>query len=183
AACVPKLPQARGRAVIKSDYEAELQAARAKAQTPAYAQVRREHPAIERKLGEMVRRHGARRARYWGRPRVLLQQLLTGWVVNIKRLVKLLVDPPGGDAGTVRAAALLLRVAATLHTRSARSPAPSAGRSPPAAAASIRSGSSRSPRCSPGTAPTAATPPRTRPGSGARTAPASRRPGRAPGPR
>ena len=106
AACVPKLPQARGRAVIKSDYEAELQAARAKAQTPAYAQVRREHPAIERKLGELVRRHGARRARYWGRPRVLLQQLLTGWVVNIKRLVKLLVDPPGGDAGTVRAAGL-----------------------------------------------------------------------------
>jgi len=52
--------------------------------------VRREHPAVERKLSELVRRHGARRARYWGRGRVRLQQLLTGWVVNIKRVVRLL---------------------------------------------------------------------------------------------
>jgi hypothetical protein len=90
ARCVPRLPATTGRTVFKSDYEEDLQAARQKAQTPAYQQVRREHGAIERKLGEMVRRHGARQARYRGRPRVRLQQLLTGWVVNIKRVVRLL---------------------------------------------------------------------------------------------
>jgi transposase len=101
--CVPKLPQTNGRSVFKSDYENELQAARRKAQTPAYARVRREHAAIERKIGEMVRRHGARRARYRRSGRVLLQQLLTGWVVNIKRVVRLLIAPAGKKAGTVRA--------------------------------------------------------------------------------
>jgi len=102
--CVPKLPQTTGRTVFKSDYEKEMQAARAKAQTPEYAKVRREHPAVERKIAELVRRHGARQARYRTRPRVLLQQLVTGLVVNIKRVVKLLVDPGGNGRGTVRAA-------------------------------------------------------------------------------
>jgi transposase len=88
--CVPQLPKATGRTVFKSDYEADLQAARRKAETAEYRAVRREHPAVERKLSELVRRHGARRARYWGRGRVRLQQLLTGWVVNIKRVVRLL---------------------------------------------------------------------------------------------
>jgi hypothetical protein len=102
--CVPKLPQTTGRTVFKNDYEKDLRAARAKAQTPEYAQVRRQHPAIERKIGELVCRHSARRARYRRRPRVLLQQLLSGFVVNIKRVVKLLVDPGGGGRGIVRAA-------------------------------------------------------------------------------
>ena len=101
--CVPKLPKSTGRTVFKSDYEKDFQAARAKAQTPAYARVRSEHPSIERKIGELVRWHGARRARYWGQTRVLVQQLLTGLVVNIKRVVKLLVDPGGGGGGIVRA--------------------------------------------------------------------------------
>jgi len=100
---VPKLPKSTGRTVFKSDYEKDFQAARAKAQTPAYARVRSEHPSIERKIGELVRWHGARRARYWGQTRVLVQQLLTGLVVNIKRVVKLLVDPGGGGGGIVRA--------------------------------------------------------------------------------
>jgi transposase len=95
--------QVRQRSVIKNDYEAEYAAAQAKAQTPEYAVVRRRHPAIERKLAEMVRRHGARQARYRGRPRVLYQGLLTGLVVNLKRLVRLLFDPPPGTGGTVRA--------------------------------------------------------------------------------
>jgi transposase len=104
--CVPVLPQTRGRGVIKYDYEAEFQAAKAKAQTAAYAQVRREHPAIERKIGELVRRHEARRARYRRQPRVLLQQLLTGLVVNIKRVVSLLLAPDRGGKDTVRAVEL-----------------------------------------------------------------------------
>lgn len=85
--CMPRLPQQMGRVVTKNDHEAEYQAARARAQTAAYRAVRREHPAIERKLGEMVRWHRARWARYRGQGKVLLQGLLTGLVVNVKRLV------------------------------------------------------------------------------------------------
>src|SRR5262249_25459176 len=76
AQCMEKLPEQTGRTVTKNDYEAEYQAVRAKAQTPEYAEVRKKHPAIERKLGEMVRWHECRRARYWGRGRVLIQGLL-----------------------------------------------------------------------------------------------------------
>ncbi len=52
----------RGRTVIKSDSEAQDQAARQRAQTAAYPAVRREHPRIERKLAELVRWHAGRRS-------------------------------------------------------------------------------------------------------------------------
>ena len=90
--------------VVKNDYQAEYAAAQAKAQTPEYAAVRRRHPAIERKLSELVRRHDARHARYRGQPRVLYQGLLTSLVVNLKRIVRLLFAPPDEGARTVRAA-------------------------------------------------------------------------------
>jgi transposase len=84
-------PQTRGgRTVTKSDYEAQYQAAQQRAQTSEYRAVRREHPRIEQKLAELVRWHGARRARYRGRLRVKIQYLLTAVVVNCKRLVHLL---------------------------------------------------------------------------------------------
>jgi transposase len=106
--CMPEPPKrGRGRVVYKSAYEADMQAARAKTKTPEYDKVRREHPAIERKIGELVCRHGARRARYWKRPRVMLQQLITGCVVNIKRIVKLIVQPPRGDLGILRAGTMV----------------------------------------------------------------------------
>jgi hypothetical protein len=97
-------PQTKSRTVVKNDYEAEYQAAQAKARTPEYAKVRKEHPAIERKLAELVRRHDLRHARYRGLGKVLRQALLTGVVVNVKRMVKLCqtVPKPSG-AGTVRA--------------------------------------------------------------------------------
>jgi hypothetical protein len=100
--CLAK-PGAKARIVLKNDYEAEYTAAKAKAQTPAYAKVRREHPAIERKLAELVGRHEARHARYRGRLRVLYQGLLTCLVVNLKRIVRLLFAPPEPTALTVRA--------------------------------------------------------------------------------
>lgn len=103
ARCLPRLPQTTGRVVIKNDYEKEYQAVRAKAETAAYQAVRREHSAIERKLGEMVRWHRARRARYRGQGRVLLQGLLTGVVVNIKRLVSLVGALGSTAGGTMRA--------------------------------------------------------------------------------
>jgi transposase len=103
AQCVPQLPQCTGRVVTKNHHEKEYQAARAKAQTEAYRAVRREHPAIERKLGEMVRWHRARWARYRGQAKVLLQGLLTGLVVNVKRIVSLGASGVA-DGGAVRAA-------------------------------------------------------------------------------
>jgi transposase len=87
--CLQNPNQSR-RAVVKNDYEAEYQRARANAQTPEYARVRQEHHKIERKLGELVRWHDARRARYWGRAKVLTQILLTAVAVNVKRMVSLL---------------------------------------------------------------------------------------------
>ena len=89
-----------------------MKAAQAKAQTPEYAKVRKEHPAIERKLSELVNRHDLRHARYRGLAKVLRQALLTALVANCKRIVKLLatprpVGPPTvpdpGPEGTVRA--------------------------------------------------------------------------------
>jgi transposase len=59
----------------------------------AYQEVRTEHPKIERKLSELVRRHGARRARCRGLWRVRCQELMTAMVVNVKRLVLLLALP------------------------------------------------------------------------------------------
>jgi transposase len=92
--CVEHLGKDKGRHVTTNDYAAEYAAARAKAQTPAYREVRRQHRAIERKLSEVVRWQRARRARYRGQPRVLLQALLTGLVVNIRCLVRHLTAPP-----------------------------------------------------------------------------------------
>jgi transposase len=80
----------KGRTVIKNDYEAEYRRVAEKAKTPQYEQTRREHPKIERKLGEMARHHGARRGRYRGQPKVLVQAVLTAMAVNIKRMTKLL---------------------------------------------------------------------------------------------
>jgi hypothetical protein len=97
-------PNTRSRSVIKNDYEAEYRAAQAKAQTPAYAKVRKEHPAIERKLSELVRRHDLRHARYRGLSKVLRQALLTGVTVNLKRIVRLIARPPDPESTeTVRA--------------------------------------------------------------------------------
>jgi transposase len=101
--CLQKPRQQVGRGVIKNDYEAEYRRARAKAQTPEFAQVRQQHPKIERKLGEMARWHRARHARYWSRAKVLMQALLTAMVVNVKRIVHLLAAPPVAADGTVRA--------------------------------------------------------------------------------
>ena len=79
-----------GKSVQKSDYEKEYRRARERAQTEAYALVRRQHPAIERKLNEVMNHHGGRRARYRGWAKVHLQQCMTCFTVNVKRLVQLL---------------------------------------------------------------------------------------------
>ena len=90
AQCLTTRSPKTGRSVLKHDYQAEYEAARARATTPAYAAVRQQHPRIERKLADIVRYHGGRRSRYRGQWRVQVQYLLTGLVVNVKRMVKLL---------------------------------------------------------------------------------------------
>lgn len=96
--CMAKLPAKHGRSVSKNDYQAEYEAARHLAQTEAYAQVRQQHPKVERKLAEIVRYHGGRRARYRGRDRINIQFLLTGIVVNIKRIVRLVAQGTAAPA-------------------------------------------------------------------------------------
>jgi transposase len=104
--CLSNPQSKKGRTVTKNDYEAEYTAAQARAKTPSYAKVRRAHAAIERKLAELVRRHELRHARYRGQAWVCYQGLLTGLVVNLKRLVRLLSAPLEAAAGTVRAPAV-----------------------------------------------------------------------------
>jgi hypothetical protein len=88
--CVDKPGRvAFGRSVTKNDYEAEYQRARERAATDEHAKVRREHPAVERKLNELLNHHDGRWARYWGRAKVHVQQLMTGFVVNTKRIINL----------------------------------------------------------------------------------------------
>lgn len=90
AKCLKGTPQKKfGRTVRKTDYQVEYQRARDKATTAQYAEVRREHPKIERKLGEVMNRHGGRRARYRGRWKVLIQELMACAAANVKRLVRL----------------------------------------------------------------------------------------------
>lgn len=96
-------PNTKSRTVVKNEYEAEYKAAQAQAQTQEYAQVRKEHPAIERKLSELVRRHDLRNARYRGLSKVLRQALLTGIAVNLKRMVKLQTPPDPPKTEMVRA--------------------------------------------------------------------------------
>lgn len=98
--CMPKLPKHKGRSVHKGEYVAEYAAVRAKAKTARYAEVRKKHPKVERKLAELVRYHGARRARFRGRGKVLLQHLMTALVVNARRFVQLLRAPTACSAGT-----------------------------------------------------------------------------------
>jgi transposase len=91
--CMPKLPKEQGRAVNKGEYVAEYAAARAKALTAEYAAVRKTHRKVERKLGEIMRHHGGRRARCRGRPKVLIQELMATLAVNVRRLVQILRAP------------------------------------------------------------------------------------------
>ena len=67
-ACHPgfKPGSRRGRQVAKNEYEVEYQRAGQKSQTEVYREVRRQHPAVERKLNELARHQGGRRARYGG---------------------------------------------------------------------------------------------------------------------
>jgi len=63
--------------------------------TAQYMKDMRLRPAVERKLAELVRYHGLRRARYRGLKKLGLQCFFTAAAVNIKRLIKLLMNRAG----------------------------------------------------------------------------------------
>ena len=86
----PTAKRVIGRTVSKNEYEPEYLRVRQRAKTEEYAAVRREHAAVERKLNELMNHHHGRRAKYWGRDKVRMQELMTGFVVNVKRMFKLL---------------------------------------------------------------------------------------------
>ncbi|MBU1879450.1 MAG: IS1182 family transposase [Chloroflexi bacterium] len=77
-----------GRTVRTGPYEAELQAARRRQQGSEFDALYRLRPAVERKIGELVR-HGLRDTRYVGEPNRQLQRLWLGAAVNLKRLFTL----------------------------------------------------------------------------------------------
>jgi hypothetical protein len=87
----------RPRKVSKNDFRAQYKAAKQRATTNEYKQIRKQHPAIERKLNELVRWHDGRRVRYRGRLRVKVQYLILGVVVNCKRIVRLLTTVPAAQ--------------------------------------------------------------------------------------
>jgi hypothetical protein len=60
-----------------------------------------------------------RHARYRGRAAVLVQALVTGLVVNLKRMVRLLFAPAQAAAESVRAAGMLVGSASLPGTGSA----------------------------------------------------------------
>ena len=81
----------RGRRVRINLHAAAYERARSVASSEAYAEVRSRHPLVERKLGEMVRHHGGRRARHRGIGAVGIEHVMLAMAVNLKRLAKLLV--------------------------------------------------------------------------------------------
>jgi transposase len=92
--CMKRLPRgSHGRKVRKNDYDGEYRRAREKVGTTAYQDVRAEHPMVERKLGEMLNRHGGRRARYWGMAKVLIQELMAALATNVHEVVRWLCAP------------------------------------------------------------------------------------------
>lgn len=85
------------RQVSKNDFQSQYKAAKQRATTNEYKQIRKQHPGIERKLNELVRWHDGRHVRYRGRLRVKVQYLLLGIVVNCKRIVRLLTAAPAAQ--------------------------------------------------------------------------------------
>jgi hypothetical protein len=55
--------------------------------------VLRRMPKVERKLGEVMNRHGSRRARYRGQPKLMMQQLMACTATNVKRFLRLICAP------------------------------------------------------------------------------------------
>ena len=80
-----------GRSVSLSDYAPEHRKVSQRAVSKEYDEVKQKHPAVERKLGHLINRHGGRRARYRGLDRVRAQGFIIGLAANMKRMIQLVI--------------------------------------------------------------------------------------------
>jgi transposase len=87
AACAPGKC---GRTLNVSPYYALLRQRRAEQETAEFKERYKRRAAIEGTISEVVRAHGARRARYRGHSKVRLQALFIGAATNLKRLARVL---------------------------------------------------------------------------------------------
>lgn len=83
-------PGKHGRTLFLHAYYEALTQRRRQQQTPAFRQKMKLRPAVEGTLSVLVRKHGARRARYRGQRKVRLQYQATGAALNLKRAARAL---------------------------------------------------------------------------------------------
>ena len=81
-----------GRTVYINPYRELHDLAKRLQKTKQHKQAMNERLAVEHKQGEMLNRHGLRHARYRGLSKIKIQAYMTGAVVNLKRLMKLLTQ-------------------------------------------------------------------------------------------
>ncbi len=95
----------RGRTVKVGPHEAQLVRARAAGRDPAWkADYRANRPKVERRIAHLMRRrHGGRRARVRGRPKVAADFRLLAAAVNLARLAVLGLSRQGAAGWAVRA--------------------------------------------------------------------------------
>lgn len=79
-----------GRTLKISPYHEQLTTRREEQQTEAFREEMKQRSAVEGSISTMVRKHGARQARYRGKAKVRLQHLFTGAAENVKRLTRAL---------------------------------------------------------------------------------------------
>lgn len=84
-------PGKSGRTINVSPYHELLQQRRSEQHTAAFKEQMNHRPAIEGTISELVRAHGARRARYRGKDKVRLQALFVAAAANLKRLARALI--------------------------------------------------------------------------------------------
>jgi len=82
----------QGRSLTLHPYRAALQARRAEAKTEAFRERLHLRAGIEATISELTRGHQMRRARYRGRAKLRLQAYFTATAVNLKRVLRWLVQ-------------------------------------------------------------------------------------------
>jgi len=91
--CCPKVPR---RKITQSIYESSREVARAVSQTPAYKKTRRQRKKVEMLFAHMKRILRLDRLRLRGMSGAHDEFLLTATVQNLRRMAKLLSQPPLG---------------------------------------------------------------------------------------
>ena len=109
--------QPPGRQVQLHYHEAVLQQARAAQRTPEQRRALRDRlrprAKVERKIAELMRRHGLRQGRYLGLAKTELQAVLTATMVDAKRLLTLVAATPERERAIRQALAACSRAIRT----------------------------------------------------------------------